>query len=537
MNAAKSGWACASAAAVIGVLASGCTDQPTGPGQADRLAAHRLGSTTNAHLPERIPNRVKYRDEGHKPATGRAGSAQLSVRALQGMDGLTTLEISTGTLDDPREAPGNISRLQIKALDSHAHHLYTRNYNNLNGGGAITKVFSSPVRGSSLQVQANVTGIERRTGVITVTEKVRLRPDLQASNLIAPATATVATPINLSATVAEINGDSGARASCVLYVNGVEADRADQIWVDAGGTVTCAFALLFPTTGSKKLEVRVEKVVPADYDVTNNQAAGSIEIVGGSEPGSVFFYSAAAYDMTFERQSEFSVRGEGAFSRGEFQNTSNQSGHQQLANLGADMPIGISFPVARIVISHATGGATIQAQTFENAAADWTVSEHDVFGGLRQYSCLSRTDPGEGTRNVSWLFLCSGSYTSGDEIDFATWLTSQRFAGSVTYHSWGYSLTWYGEEGVEQYYSWNEVWNWVDGTLVPYGSDYKFDVSLWDGGVIYQAAPTVMLEPFEEREVRERECWIVTGEDGSSEFCTAGRDLVTGVRGESTFWE
>ena len=67
--------------------------------------------------PQLVPNAKRYRESGTKPATGRAGSASLTGRALVGRDGATTVELSTGQLDTGVTPPGNIKKSQIKTLD------------------------------------------------------------------------------------------------------------------------------------------------------------------------------------------------------------------------------------------------------------------------------------------------------------------------------------------------------------------------------------------------------------------------------------
>jgi hypothetical protein len=102
---------------------------------------------------------------------------------------------------------------------------------------------------------------------------------LAALRVEGPANALVGLPVNFTAFVMERNGDVGARASCVLYVDGTAVDRADGIWVDAGRVVSCAMAHSFSTTGTHTIDVRAENVQPGDYDDANNGASGSIQIV------------------------------------------------------------------------------------------------------------------------------------------------------------------------------------------------------------------------------------------------------------------
>lgn len=124
-----------------------------------------------ADLPRFYPNSQKYREMGAKPAIGRSGSASIQARALLDAAGMTEIEISTGQLDSDG-APGNISKVQLKLSGSGT---WTRNFNNLRQGGYVNLFQSGLLRGQSLQIQTNVTGIDpRRTDVVTVHPAIAL---------------------------------------------------------------------------------------------------------------------------------------------------------------------------------------------------------------------------------------------------------------------------------------------------------------------------------------------------------------------------
>jgi hypothetical protein len=211
-----------------------------------------------------VPNHIKYRDTGHQAATGRSGGASIQALALIDKSGLAEIEIAA-------DAPGTLQHVQIKT-DQH-----TSNYHA--NSPALTATLPNAGRGTEVQIQANVAGTDGpRTGVVTVTDTVALRPDLVPGGINAPATAPAATPVEISAIVQERNGDTGARATCVLRVDGQPVDRATNIWVDAGGSVSCVFLHAFATAGERQLEVGLEDVAPRDYDDTNNRASGTIRI-------------------------------------------------------------------------------------------------------------------------------------------------------------------------------------------------------------------------------------------------------------------
>lgn len=227
-----------------------------------------------AEPPTTTPNSAKYRDNGIKPATGRSGSASLQVRALIAKDLTTEVEATTGDLE-AGTSRGNIGKTQVKIATNPS----ALNYNNLTGGGYWTATYSGVPHRTSVQVQANVSGIDpRRTDVVTTTTTTALRPDLAVQSLNGPAGGRPQVPVTFTATVAELNGDVGARADCVLTVNGTTATQYSGIWVDAGGTVSCSFSHTFTDPGTYAIGVSAANVNPGDWDTANNTATTSITI-------------------------------------------------------------------------------------------------------------------------------------------------------------------------------------------------------------------------------------------------------------------
>lgn len=225
-----------------------------------------------------IPNSQKYRDSSLPHAHGSDGSASIEARALIGRDRVTTLEVTTGALDTTAPAPGNIDKLQLKIGD------VTTNYNNLAGGGTFALQLTGLARGNTLQVQTNVSGIDpSRTNVITVDETVKRRPDIEVVSVDAPFAVAAGAPATIVATLAEINGDVGARTNCVMRRNSTVLDTASNVWVDAGGMVTCVFHVAFDEPGSYALEVQATDVAPADWATFNNFAFGRMLVTPDTE--------------------------------------------------------------------------------------------------------------------------------------------------------------------------------------------------------------------------------------------------------------
>ena len=265
--------------AVVGILVgtAACADSvPTAPtAKAPPLLLNRSHS---GGRPTRFANSVKYRDKGRKHGHGRAGNASLDVSALLGKDGRITIDISTGEIGAPN-APGALEKIELKLFAPNGRLQTTKTYKDLSSP-IFQATVRGRVRGSKLEVKGYVTGIDRyRTDVVRVDDTVLLRPDLSVDRITAPAQSQLAIPVEISALISETNGDVGARADCVLAVDGAEADRARGIWVDAGRSVSCLFRHVFPTTGTKQLTVTVISVVPGDWSTSNNSATQAIKIV------------------------------------------------------------------------------------------------------------------------------------------------------------------------------------------------------------------------------------------------------------------
>lgn len=258
------------------IAAGACSDSPVE--QQTRPVPRFSANSSNA--PALHSNSVHYREQTTAHATGRSGSASMTARALLGKDGQTLVELTTGQLD-VAGAPGSISKVQLKFFHPSSTTMAERalNYNNLSGGGTWSHSYDEHVRMQPVQAQANIRGIDpKRTDVVTVTETIKLRPDVAVLAVNAPPRVTVGTMVSILSTIAEQNGDVGATTNCVLYIDGVEADRADGVWVANGDEITCAFAHKFDTQGTFTLTVAAESVVPGDWDTANNSKSATIEV-------------------------------------------------------------------------------------------------------------------------------------------------------------------------------------------------------------------------------------------------------------------
>jgi hypothetical protein len=486
------------------LLLAACSDAPTAPATFDHgPAAPVLMSASAADGPVLVPNSVKYRDAGNRPATGRAGSSTLTLRALLGVDGTTEVEATTGELDSPAAPPGTLARVQVKAWDG-GDPLFTRSYDSDEGGFRAS--YSGLLRGSRVQAQALVRGIDgARTDVVTAATAVLLRPDLAVS-LVAPPRVEAGTAVPVLATVAETNGDVGARADCVLYVDGAAADRADGIWVDAGDAVACRFSPRLDAPGTRQLEVRLENVTPGDFDPADDAAVAAVFVLRSEQ----IFYSASAEDRTYA--SHFLRRRiyrESTPDTYDWIRTDDQAGRVQASVLYGSFPRRLSLPFAADV-SQETGGAVLHAAGYASTEGD----------------CVQKWDTAAGVR----FSLCTSAGGGG-----RTTLEYDRHTGLVTYYS---AETLYrrlpGGGQWQLIHSWSSNRVEETGATPGFGADFTFRVTVRDSTGVWRASPAIPLVPFEETAGHDF-CRMYPNPWGQWEtYCETFTSTATGLRGSAS---
>jgi len=453
-----------------------------------------FGQTSNTTAkPQLIPNARRYKESSLKPANGRSGSASLTGRALIGKDGATTVEMSTGPLDAAGTKPGNINKAQLKPLNENGEALYARNYLS-SGGGYFTTNVNDLHRGQQVQMQATISGIDpNRTNVITLVETVKLRPDLSPTGLSFPARSVPGSPVNISVILKELKGDSGATTNLVLYADGTPVDRANGVWVDAAGTVSCVFTHTFSSAGTKQLEVKAEQTAPAEFDSSNNTAQGTIVI--GPISVSELNYNVQILDFDDDFRSHvYEKRFFNGVLQSEREEDFSAKGWQQQANFFGFTGRMVSFPLN---ISHheTNDGTGVFSSGYDNLTPTSVIDASDGTTRFISYN-VWRFDSSTGYHfnlfTNATIILATGVRTE------TTFFSSNRQAGDVTYYSAGYERFWDGFSGEEFFYTWNTTDVMRAGTRIPFGTRYGIKVQLTTGdGTMYTASPEVILNTFD----------------------------------------
>ena len=316
-------------------------------------------------------------------------------------------------------------------------------------------------------------------------ETVKKRPDLAVANL-EPGTGRVGVPLIISAVVSEQNGDVGAVANCVLYSDGVEIDRANGIFVDAGSVVSVAFTHTFTSAGTKQVEARLEQVIPGDWDTANNTTARAISI---TQPNDTLNYTASIDDQditstvaeTHKQGDSDPVNGWLATNglSNSIQQTSQSVRLDGYANHQSTFPYTVDISES----SNATCAApcvTTLSKTL-TVADDGLPFVFDIIGFHFEQHNGFAGDTAEGIN----VFMSNVLYTfSGANFFEQTSVQYTRFAGSVTYLSASFARYWYLDNGTQvdvyEYIS-NGASTETSGTRLTLGTQYTLALTVTSG--------------------------------------------------------
>lgn len=471
------------------MLFAACADQVSSPIASRSMAATSRdvsASKGSNSLATWHSNTEKYRDAGKKPGTGRSGTAGIQVRALQYRSGAVTVDVTTGSFDVADSVGGYLSKVQAKVFTGDKKNS-TKNYN-VNDVPTFSFNPGALSRGSIVAIQANVRGKDgKRTDVVNAVDTVGLAPDLAVAKVLAPTQVVQGEVFTVSALVAEMNGQTGGRANCVLYVDGVKVDATNNVWVDAAGEVSCAFATRITTGGVHTAKVALEGSSPADFDASNNAKSVSIQIA------TPMLYNATAFEHAGSYTNNYTYQYDDFPSAGAYHSTYHLDYSEQTRTQSThvytwvEQPI--AFPVTNVTLGTTTDGVSLDSKSFSNIASS------GKFG--------TATDGGQcGSNQDNGVSMVVCTYNRGTAL-WST-VTYDRYAGDVTYVSSQYA-TYAAPWGSGMYFanttaqgnlipSVNAA-DWGSAYLTPFGSQLTFNIALKSGNFLYTANPSITLTP------------------------------------------
>jgi hypothetical protein len=511
----------ARAAAILAILATtACTDgSPLEPEAAivaptDAQPQETFGLFPWLHVAGR-----KYRDTGLLYATGRAGRSEASALAVRGKTGLTWLIVSTGDPLSFEWGQGSLVKVEVKvhAPDGTFQYRTDRSYTM---GGTTLFFLPGIAPGSILKIKAHVKRSNGRTvDVVTLEERVKQAPALEA-DINVPAVIVPNTPTVITATVRETAGHIGGWTDCVLYVDGRKVDEARSVWVDAGDQVTCAFTHTFTAQGQHRVEVRLFR----GSRFTSCMDLGPVvtDVVTVVSPQVAPTFAASVDDRTSTITTRYDYHWSMPNgSHKEYESTVVDGSHTQSLSLTGSLARATVFPLAVVELDISSTAGPWQSSAFSGLTS--------VLDGLGR-ACVDQPIPDNGGH----FFTCStGSGATG-----STTFSYTRFAGTVTYHSYGFSRTWDAIAAQEAYWTWNDAYETHSsgGQIKPLGTAVNVRLHVRDGLSPYTITTSIPLVQYDSvvggtptECVDEQPYWL---EGGTQTICQSRAERVTGWRGQ-----
>jgi hypothetical protein len=435
-------------------------------------------------------------DRGAKPAKSTAGDLTLRSRFLLGKDGNTQFEISTAPFDVGATPVGNISHVELRAIDPSGaagddddkgdsdekrsdekrsdekrgkEFRFHKEFEHLRDGGYFTRTFPGLPHGLNIRVEAKARGVPRRDELEAKwVDVVHYRPDLVVTQIDAPSSAFVKSTVSVTALVVEHMGDLGAHADCVLLVDGVQADIAPDMWIDASGSTTCRFVATFTVAGMHKLTVSAQNVRPGDYDNSNNSLSRTINIINPIIP----VYDASASETTTVSSNTLDVYNVSTETTPDSHQVTTMTSVSQSRSFVGTIPSALSLSQPwKVSYSDQSGGRILSSMEYPSVTLDANGNYFDVEAATgRQLAIMRSFDAATNTGSTHVGILLPSSETTTFSQKTCSQTAVNCTAGDYTV-------------------------NPTAAVNVPLADDYSADVVV-DDGVPYSAHAAFALTPF-----------------------------------------
>jgi hypothetical protein len=290
----------------------------------------------------------------------------------------------------------------------------------------------------------------------------------------------------------------------VLRVDGVEVDRASNIWVDARGNVGCAMTHIFNATGAHQVQMSVENVSPADWNPNNNRTTpitvtirSTADVVAGGS------WVASVREKNYESVSQSRMDE----SQPNWENEDSLT--TDLSNstiLNAAIPAEYDFATMMVSVSEGSDGQNLNT----------------VNGG-------SPPAPTDGSHCTMLRF--SRSFTFGACVyDGVTTIQYARGAGRARYYSkwWGvFTNDWTGERHTYEH-DMNMIRTFGGNRF--YGDTVSLQLVATDANHAWQADPFLTLVPWSGPEQTSSGCY----QAWSGQACWTRTERTSGRDGEAS---
>jgi len=217
---------------------------------------------------------------GHDaPRCRKDGSYAMTLRALTGPSD-TELRIGLATAPGCGAVSG-VDHVQIKVFNERGKEVSVKSVHDVDAPGGVVLVTLDRVhRGRRIEVRSQIqTGAHSKTVVLRGATTALLRPDLLVTSVQAPLQTLASRAVAVVAEVAEVKGDTGATAQVTLAGTIGPLAGPVEVTVPADGRISVTFPdVALTTPDSTELRVVVSDADPAEYDVTNQSRATTVEV-------------------------------------------------------------------------------------------------------------------------------------------------------------------------------------------------------------------------------------------------------------------
>jgi hypothetical protein len=453
------------------------------------LAAGLLATAVSAGT----PNSIKYDDTGVPNAKASSAVASIEARALLNRDDTTDVEMTTGSFDG--QAPsGVITKVKVYAGAGH------ENFNHPEDA-TFSGNISGVILGDAVSIEAHVRGVDNGTDHVTAHATVAKRPDLFVQSLVPSAIAITNTVMTVRTTIVERNRSVGARANVRLLIDGTEVDRAENIWVNAGGRVTVTFApLLTAGAGWHDFTVVVDSMNPGDWNDADNTRTAPAQVY--NVLNAYYSWSAAASEEEFELYDYQK--------RSWTERTRQDEGVRQSFSLEAAIFAAVKLESLVVTASATSDGNPLFSKTWDG---------FHVFDTPTGNRCAQSVES-------PFINVCHSSRNNAVAVDisFAT--------DDAVYRSWGWATRRNPFAPEEPRFTWDDT-RGSHTLLSRFGSTVDLTFTVSDGTNQWTATPFLSsLTPYSSSRVVPYNCRFesFTGEN----VCRESRNVINGRRGNAS---
>ena len=446
-----------------------------------------------------FPNSIKYNDTGVPNAVAVTPVASIEARALLNRDNTTDVEITTGSFEG--DAPSGYLT-KVKLGIPMADGVLPVNFNHAESA-TFSGNISGVILGDLVTIDAQVRGLNEGTDHATAQAAVAKRPDLAVQSLSGPSVAITNTVASMKATIVERNRSVGARANVRLLIAGVEVDRAENIWVNAGGRVTVTFApVLEVGAGWHDFTVIVDAVNPGDWDEANNTLTRETQVYNVLDE---FYQWSVSLD-----EEEFELYD--YQKRSWTERTRDEEGVRQSFQFEGVIRAAVNLDTLTVTASGTTDGSALFSKSW---------NEFWVFDTPVGNRCAQSVE-------APSIRVCHSSRNNAVDVDIFV------ATDDAIYRSWGWATRqnpWAPEEPM---FTWDDVRE-SHTLLSRFGSTVDLEFTVTDGTNHWTANPFLTsFTPYGSSQITPYNCRFesYTGED----VCRESRMIINGRQTSASGW-